>query len=68
MTNEEMLETSKIRMPFGKHSGKEFSEIPQNYLEWTLRQDWIKDPLKGQLERYLQRKPMQRAIDKENIS
>lgn len=39
--NHEMIKVSNNpilipRMPFGKHKGKLFSEVPQDYLEWLL--------------------------------
>ena len=36
-------------MPFGKHKGEEFSEIPTDYLKWVLKQD-ITDALRTAIE------------------
>lgn len=30
-----------MRMPFGKHQGKELTEIPKGYLHWLRSQDWV---------------------------
>jgi len=29
------------RMSFGKHKGQPAAEIPDSYLTWALRQDWL---------------------------
>ena len=31
------------RMPFGKHKGMLFSEVPQDYLQWLLRTELDED-------------------------
>ena len=28
-------------MPFGKHKGIELSEVPADYRDWLLKQEWI---------------------------
>jgi uncharacterized protein (DUF3820 family) len=33
-------------MPFGKHGGKRFTEIPTDYLKWLLRQADLSKPVK----------------------
>jgi uncharacterized protein (DUF3820 family) len=30
-----------MKMPFGKHQGKDLTEIPKGYLRWLRRQDWV---------------------------
>lgn len=45
-----------IVMLFGKHKGKQISEIGQDdkeYLEWLYEQDWVKDNLKEAIEAYV---------------
>jgi exodeoxyribonuclease X len=39
-TYEQLSELNNVMetIPFGKHKGKKFSEIPKNYLEWLLKQ------------------------------
>jgi exodeoxyribonuclease X len=37
----EVMET----MPFGKHKGQKFSEIPKSYLQWLVKQDELSPPL-----------------------
>jgi hypothetical protein len=39
-----------MRMPFGKHRGKEIRELPDQYIQWILEQEWLRYPLKRQLE------------------
>ena len=33
-----------MRMPFGKHAGKELTDIPTSYLLWTIRARRTLDP------------------------
>jgi uncharacterized protein (DUF3820 family) len=40
-------------MPFGKYQGKDFSEVPTNYLQWLLTQDWLFDDLRHKVQTYL---------------
>ena len=49
-------------MPFGKHKGQPFSEIPPDYFRWLLRQDWIEQwpDLREDIEDYLSSKRNQR--------
>ena len=30
-------------MPFGKHKGKLFKDLDIGYLEWLIKQDWVKE-------------------------
>jgi DNA polymerase-3 subunit epsilon len=30
-------------MPLGKHKGRSFSEIPEDYLSWAVRKDFDQD-------------------------
>ena len=34
-------------IPFGKYKGEQITEIPDEYLEWLLDQDWFKDKFKS---------------------
>lgn len=36
-----------MKMPFGKHKGKELTEIPKGYLHWLRSQDWLNGWLKN---------------------
>ena len=38
-------------MPFGAHTGTRIEDLPDQYLEWICRQSWLREPLRGQLER-----------------
>jgi uncharacterized protein (DUF3820 family) len=40
-------------MPFGKHKGKPFHEIPNNYFWYLLKQDWLKPFLRRSIDLYL---------------
>jgi uncharacterized protein (DUF3820 family) len=35
---------------FGIHRGKTLNEIPSDYLEWLIRQDWFEDKYPDLLE------------------
>ena len=37
-------------MPFGKHKGKPFKEIPIDYIDWVLKNVELKDNLRKALE------------------
>lgn len=58
MTIEEMITISSQpallpRLPFGKHSKLPIEEVPQDYLEWCLKQDFdadVKHTVRNQLE------------------
>lgn len=56
---------SKTVMPFGKHKGKTFDEIPLSYLDWVLSLDNLHPRLEARLEAYLAIPPIQRALEKE---
>jgi uncharacterized protein (DUF3820 family) len=42
-----------MKMPFGKHKGKELTEIPKGYLRWLRRQDWVGDWLVNGVDQVL---------------
>lgn len=44
------------RMGFGKHKGKEFKDLPKDYLEWLNKQPDIDADLKYTIEHYLKTK------------
>jgi hypothetical protein len=43
------------RMPFGRHKGKAFSELPDSYCTWLLDQD-LRAQLRGIIENEMQRR------------
>ena len=32
---------SLFKLPFGKHKGEGIEDVPLNYLEWLMEQDWF---------------------------
>jgi hypothetical protein len=34
-------------MPLGKFKGTPIHELPDEYIEWLLNEDWLKNPLKA---------------------
>jgi len=40
-------------MPFGKHKGESFDEIPPDYFDWLLKQDWLSKRLRDEIEEFL---------------
>ena len=42
-----------MRMPFGKHKGRELTEIPPDYLEWVARNLTITGDLADEIYRVL---------------
>ena len=37
-------------MPFGKFKGQAIEDLPDWYLDWCLEQEFIKDPLRSEIE------------------
>ena len=48
----DFLSQANNTMPFGKYTGKKFSEVPKSYIKWLLTQD-INDDLRLKLENSL---------------
>jgi exodeoxyribonuclease X len=46
--NEPLAEMKEL--PFGKHKGKKFSEVPRDYLVWLSKQDGLSPPLLSALK------------------
>jgi exodeoxyribonuclease X len=46
--NEPLAEMKEL--PFGKHKGKKFSEVPRDYLVWLSKQDGLSPPLESALK------------------
>ena len=41
--------TSDFTLPFGKHKGKQLSEVPDDYLDWILQQEGKFDDIKERI-------------------
>jgi hypothetical protein len=50
------------RMPFGKHRGMLIEDLPLEYLEWLVDQDFVREPLNSKLRAEYER----RAYSQEN--
>ena len=50
-----------MRMPFGKYRDVDFEDIPEDYFEWLLDQDWLKDSLRNKIEEFLGETPSSRS-------
>jgi hypothetical protein len=46
----------KGRMPFGKHKGKLYEELPDEYAAWLLHDDILIPPLREKLEEAIWKK------------
>lgn len=49
------MDISETVMTFGKHKGKQFIDIPRNYLEWLEREKICREPLASIVSKYLRR-------------
>lgn len=36
--------TTRDPMPFGKYKGTAIDDVPEDYLDWLVEQDWMSDP------------------------
>lgn len=52
-------------MPFGKHKGSNASDIPVEYLDWLIGQEWLRPAFKAQLEAHLATRPDWKRMDDE---
>jgi hypothetical protein len=47
-------ENSSPTMPFGKYKGEAFAEIPTDYLEWLVKRDNLREPLRTTVTKELE--------------
>lgn len=52
MTHDDTLS----RMPFGKHKGQRFTDLPESYLDWLLSLDDLSPALAGAIRREARRR------------
>lgn len=52
-----MQETPDPVIPFGKHRGEYASDVPVDYLDWLIGQDWLKPDLEKQIHEHLKTRP-----------
>lgn len=50
-------------MPFGKHKGKPFSEIPLWYFDWLVKQPDLKPMLREQIQKHLESNKLSKKWD-----
>jgi hypothetical protein len=55
-------------MPFGKHRGRAFSDLPSDYLEWLLGLDDLRPPLRRALEAEAERRGFEEERERDNRS
>ena len=53
-------------IPFGKHKGELCSDIPVDYLDWLIGQDWLKPQLKAEIEAHLESRTEWRRMGQED--
>ena len=60
-----MYDANDPILPFGKYKGEHCSEVPVDYLDWLIGQDWMeeKPALKTAIEDHLQTRPEWKRMD-----
>lgn len=43
-------------MPFGKHKGRAICDLPYDYLEWLVDEDFLKEPLRTRIQEEFDRR------------
>ena len=49
---QQVIDIETYRFPFGKHKGSSLHEVPDNYLDWILKQTWVRDNLRDCIINY----------------
>lgn len=44
---------ARTSVPFGKHKGVPFADVPVEYLDWLIGQTWLRDDLKEDITAHL---------------
>jgi uncharacterized protein (DUF3820 family) len=47
-----------ITIPFGKHKGQNLDDVPDSYLIWLLKQDWVETKFSRLYNRLLELEPL----------
>lgn len=53
----------RVTLNFGKHKGKSLEDIPVEYLDWLIGQDWLKSDIKELITKHLKSRPEWQALD-----
>ena len=64
-----MSKPDQFEMPLGKYKGWTLDEIASEdeglkYLDWLIGQEWVRDPLKGNLKEYLEQPAVARELER----
>lgn len=51
-------------MPFGKYRGRPVDELPDDYVEWLLEQEWLKPSLRVAILERNEKHPLDRVLAK----
>lgn len=60
-----LKELSETKMPFGRHKGETFDDIPLGYLDWLIGNVELREPLKSRLKEYLKHPTIAREVQRE---
>ena len=60
-----LTDLQNTKMPFGKHRGETFDEIPLGYLDWLMGNVELREPLKSRLKEYLTHPTIERELGNE---
>ena len=45
-----------MKMPFGKHRGRQLCELPFEYVAWLVDQDFLREPLRSRIQEEFDRR------------
>jgi uncharacterized protein (DUF3820 family) len=56
-----------MRIPFGKYRGTPIDELPLQYIEWLIDQDFLRQPLRSALEAEFERRRYSQQPDQPEV-